>query len=63
MSQMYEDEPAIGSGETIEAAAEEAAKKIGKEIQHETYLLAIYAELSGEHNPIHAYKVVLSPGP
>jgi hypothetical protein len=49
-----------GTGPTIKDAAENAAKNAPK--GRETYKLAIYAELSGEHNPIHGYTVVLSPG-
>jgi hypothetical protein len=51
-----------GEGRTIEEAAEDAAKKVPKEIQNETYKLTIYARLSGEHNPIHGYIVDLGGG-
>jgi hypothetical protein len=61
MSQSNE-EPPWGRGGTIEGAAEDAARKIPKAIQGETYQLSIYAEVSGEHNPLHGYIVVLSPG-
>jgi hypothetical protein len=48
--------------QTIEEAAEKEAKKISKSVQNKPYEVKIYAYLSGEHNPIHGYKVVLSPG-
>jgi hypothetical protein len=48
--------------DTIEEAAEDVARKVSKDIQHKTYKLTIYAELSGEHNPIHGYKVGLGGG-
>jgi hypothetical protein len=51
-----------GEGRTIEEAAEDAAKKVPKEIQNETYKLTISARLSGEHNPIHGYIVDLGGG-
>ena len=50
-----------GEGKTIEDAAEDAAKKVPAQIQQETFELTIYAQLSGEHNPIHGYIVVLNP--
>jgi hypothetical protein len=56
------EEQYTGEGRTLEEAVESAAKTISNAIRNETYELTIYAELSGEHNPIHAYKVVLSPG-
>jgi hypothetical protein len=55
------DDEYQGEGKTIELAAEDAAKKVPTEIQKETFELAISAELSGEHNPIHGYIVVLKP--
>ena len=61
MSQVSDEEPK-GRGGTIERAAEDAARRIPQAIRGETYQLAIYAEVSGEHNPIHGYIVVLSPG-
>jgi hypothetical protein len=61
MSQLS-DNSYQGEGKTIEAAAEDAAKKVPKEIQEETFELVISARLSGEHNPIHGYIVQLSPG-
>jgi hypothetical protein len=48
--------------DTIEQAAENAAKKVSKDIKNKTYKLTIYAELSGEHNPIHGYIVGLGAG-
>jgi hypothetical protein len=56
------DEPYQGEGRTIDIAAEDAAKKVPKEIQDEEMLMTIYARLSGEHNPIHGYRVVLGGG-
>lgn len=50
-----------GEGKTIQDAAEDAAKKVPTQIQQETFELTIYARLSGEHNPIHGYIVVLTP--
>jgi hypothetical protein len=50
-----------GEGKTIEDAAEDAAKKVPTQIQNETLELTISARLSGEHNPIHGYIVVLNP--
>lgn len=50
-----------GEGKSIEDAAEDAAKKVPTQIQKETFELTIYAQLSGEHNPIHGYIVVLHP--
>jgi hypothetical protein len=43
--------------DTVEEAAEDAAKKVPKDIKNKTYKLTIYAVLSGEHNPIHGYIV------
>ena len=51
-----------GEGKSIQDAAEDAAKKVPAQIQKETFELTIYAQLSGEHNPIHGYIVVLTPG-
>ena len=62
MSQMSDDESQIGRGGTIEKAADDAARSIPQAIRGDTYQLSIYAEVSGEHNPIHGYIVVLSPG-
>lgn len=62
MSQMPDEETPIGRGGTIERAAEDAARRIPKAIQGDTYQVSIYAEVSGEHNPLHGYIVVLSPG-
>jgi hypothetical protein len=42
---------------TVEAAAEDVAKKVPKDVEDKTYKLTIYAVLSGEHNPIHGYIV------
>jgi hypothetical protein len=50
-----------GEGRTIEEAAEDAAKKVPKEIENEVFKLRISARLSGEHNPIHGYIVDLGP--
>lgn len=50
-----------GEGRTIEEAAEDAAKKVPKDIVNEVLELKIYARLSGEHNPIHGYIVDLGP--
>jgi hypothetical protein len=61
MSQQPEESP-IGRGGTIEGAAEDAARRIPQAIQGEKYQLSIYAEVSGEHNPLHGYIVVLTPG-
>jgi hypothetical protein len=61
MSQAPEDQYQ-GKGSSVEEAAEDAAKKVPREIQQQTYKLTIYARLSGEHNPVHDYIVVLSPG-
>ena len=47
---------------TIEEAAEKEARKLPKAVANESYEVKIYAVLSGEHNPIHGYRVVLSPG-
>lgn len=55
------DDEYQGEGKTIEDAAEDAAKKVPTQIQKETFELTIYAQLSGEHNPIHGYIVVLNP--
>jgi hypothetical protein len=63
MSKSPDEELPTGRGPTIEAAAEQAARKVPKEIQDKWFELTIYAELSGEHNPLHGYRVVLSPGP
>ena len=49
-------------GRTIEEAAEDAAKKFPTTVQKEAKLMTIYAVLSGEHNPIHGYRVVLGGG-
>lgn len=49
--------------ETIEQAAEQEAKKLPKSVQNKRYEVTVYAYLSGEHNPIHGYKVVLTPNP
>jgi hypothetical protein len=62
MSQMSDEEPQIGRGGTIEKAAEDAARRLPQAIQGQQYQLSIYAEVSGEHNPLHGYIVVLSPG-
>jgi hypothetical protein len=48
--------------ETIEQAAESAAKKVSKDVKDKTFKLTIYARLSGEHNPIHGYTVGLGGG-
>ena len=56
------EEKIIGEGRTIDEAAEDAAKKISDSIRDETYEVTIYAVLSGEHNPIHGYRIALSPG-
>jgi hypothetical protein len=53
---------AEATADTIRGAAEEAAKKIPSAVRGETYKVEIYAELSGEHNPIHGFRVVLTPG-
>jgi hypothetical protein len=55
------DDDYQGEGKTIEDAAEDAAKKVPTQIKNETFELTIYAQLSGEHNPIHGYIVVLNP--
>ncbi len=55
------DDDYQGEGKTIEDAAEDAAKKVPTQIQNEMFELTIYAQLSGEHNPIHGYIVVLNP--
>jgi hypothetical protein len=62
MSEMPEALPP-DLAETIEQAAEQEAKKISKSVQNKRYEVKIYAYLSGEHNPIHGYKVVLTPSP
>jgi hypothetical protein len=56
------EEPYIGEGKTIEEAAENAAKSAPKSVQKEELQVTIYAQLSGEHNPIHGYRVVLGSG-
>jgi hypothetical protein len=61
MSQVSDDQYQ-GEGKSVEEAAEAAARKVPKEIQQELFELAIYARLSGEHNPVHDYIVVLNPG-
>jgi hypothetical protein len=48
--------------DTIELAAEDVAKKVPKTVKDKTYKLTIYAVLSGEHNPIHGYRVGLGGG-
>jgi hypothetical protein len=58
---MQSDDDYQGEGKSIEDAAEDAAKKVPTTIQKETFELTIYARLSGEHNPIHGYIVVLNP--
>jgi hypothetical protein len=50
-----------GEGRTIEEAAEDAAKKVPKEIENQVFRLTISARLSGEHNPIHGFIVDLGP--
>ena len=62
MSTVPDERSYQGKGNTIQEAAEDAAKKVPETEQLDTYLMTIYAELSGEHNPIHGYIVVLSPG-
>jgi hypothetical protein len=62
MSTTPEVEYVGDKGETIEQAAENAARKVPKDIQHKRFKLTIYAELSGEHNPIHGYIVALGGG-
>jgi hypothetical protein len=57
------DEPYQGEGDSIEAAAEDAARKVPKTVQDDTFQLTIYARLSGEHNPIHGYIVQLGGHP
>jgi hypothetical protein len=51
-----------GEGDTIEKAAEDAARKVPKEIENTVFKLTISARLSGEHNPIHGYIVDLGGG-
>jgi hypothetical protein len=56
------DEPYRGEGRTFEAAADDAARQIPETVQNETIqVTAIYARLSGEHNPIHGWIVDLGP--
>jgi hypothetical protein len=62
MSTEPDDRSYQGEGKTIQDAAEDAAKKVPATVQDDTYLMTIYAQLSGEHNPIHGYIVQLSPG-
>jgi hypothetical protein len=62
MKNKPEEPPYSGEGRTIEEAADDAAKKIPSTLRHEWFLLEIYAEASGEHNPIHGYRVVLGSG-
>jgi hypothetical protein len=50
-----------GEGRTIDEAVEDAARKVPKEVERKTFELTIYAQLSGEHNPIHGYIVDLGP--
>jgi hypothetical protein len=50
-----------GEGDTIEKAAEDAARKVPKEVEDKVFELRISARLSGEHNPIHGYIVDLGP--
>jgi hypothetical protein len=49
-------------GGTIEEAAENAAKKVPKDFKNKRMKLTIYAEVTGEHNPIHGYIVALGGG-
>lgn len=56
------DDQYQGEGKSVEEAAEDAAKKVPKQLQNELFELRIYARLSGEHNPVHDYIVVLNPG-
>ena len=48
---------------TIEEAAENAAKKLPKDVQNQWRVAKIYVYVSGEHNPIHGYSVDLSGHP
>ena len=50
-----------GEGRTIDIAVEDAARQVPPERQAEPMLMTIYAVFSGEHNPIHGYKVHLGP--
>jgi hypothetical protein len=47
---------------SIEEAAELEAERLPKHVQNQWRRVKVYAYLSGEHNPIHGYKVDLSSG-
>jgi hypothetical protein len=49
-------------GDTVEQAAENAAMKVPKHIKNKVLKMTIYAEVTGEHNPIHGYIVGFGGG-
>jgi hypothetical protein len=49
-------------GDTVEQAAENAAKTVPKHLKDKKMKMTIYAQVTGEHNPIHGYIVGLTGG-
>jgi hypothetical protein len=61
LDEMTEEELA-NLPKSIEEAAELEAQKLPKHVHNQWRRVKVYAYLSGEHNPIHGYRVDMSSG-